>query len=152
TPAFSFAMVPPRSWSAPCKEEIPMSFVCCLIILASMAWSEDSGSKPQVSAAEMCLTEPVGCCFKDVSLQAACEGFGYLMCVKITSDDDAMLQARSEEGRHLALEEENVPFEQLLEKLLKPLGLTYGVNEKGIQIMIDSVVTPAPATQEDEDV
>src|SRR6516165_12810041 len=126
-----------------------MSYLCCLI---GVLWpittpfplngEYNSGPAPDLSY----LDKPISCCFKDVSLQEACEWFEYLMGVKINIDEAAMSQARSEEGRHLALEEENVPFQEVLEKLLKPIGVTYEVTEKGIQI------TREPVSVEDKDV
>src|SRR5262245_43214689 len=91
----------------PCKEEIPMSLIYSLTmnwltvnILGFVLgyWFSDSFSvspppAAQATAAENCLTTPVSCCFKDVSLQEACEWFEYLMCVKINIDEDAMRQA-----------------------------------------------------------
>lgn len=132
-----------------------MSFLCCLTMsMLGLAWSEDTRPAPksEPTAAANCLNKPISCCFKDVSLQEACEWFEYLMCVKITIDEDAMRQAKSDDGRHTSLEVEDMPFEEALAKLLKPMGLTYGMNENGIQIMLGTVITPAPATEEDENV
>jgi thioredoxin-related protein len=136
----------------PFTEDFPMSFLCCLML--TLAWSDEPapGPAPEPTAVEKCLTKPISCCFKDVSLQEACEWFEYAMCVKITIDDDAMRQARSDEGRHASLEVENMPFEEVLEKLLKPMGLEFVVMENGIRIMTGAVETgpmPSPATDEE---
>ena len=128
-----------------------MSLVCCLML--TLAWADEpaTGPKPEPTAAEKCLTKPISCCFKDVSLQEACEWFEYLMCVKITIDDDAMRQARGDEGRHASLEAESMPFEEVLDKLLKPMGLAFEANDKGIHIMMGTVTTEPPAAPTTDD-
>jgi hypothetical protein len=127
-----------------------MSFLCWLIVSAlTLGWSEEPAPKTaEASAAERSLTKPICCSFKDVSLQEACSWFEYLMSVRINIDPDAMKQARSEEGRHVTLEAENMPFEEVLEKMLKPIGLTYDANEEGIHITTETAVETGPEPEQ----
>ena len=71
-----------------------MSFLCCLTmsLLGPVYWNESVAPEP--NAAEKCMTKPICCSFKDVSLQEACEWFQYLMRVNINIDDDAVQQHR----------------------------------------------------------